>query len=301
MLVPRIAARWLPLGALIGLAISASCLDTTPGEPTRTQEAREAAPEGATPQNDLARSQAAMTPELRAAYIAAVQSGAGEAYRAEREASGAARFVHLAQGFEATLDGQEVRLASQEAGSWELSLATTGVGCDGGAELGLPAGEVEIAGNHVEIVRVREGVREWYLSGPLGLEQGFTLERAPSCEGTKVVTIATGGSLEPELRDEDGDGMGEAVAFVDAEGAAVARYTDLFVKDATGKRLPAWMRVTTGRIELHVDDLGAAYPVQIDPLIGVPQAKLTASDGAEHDQFGISVALAGDTALGGAH
>jgi MYXO-CTERM domain-containing protein len=294
MVLRAFAARWSVV-ALMGLSISFACVEVVPGEP-REPSKRDGARETA---RVSSRDEAGMTPELRAAYIEAVQSGAGEIYRAVREASGAARFVHRSQGFEASINGAEVRIAPQEAGRFELSLATTGVGCEGGSELGVPAGAAEIAGNRVEIARGR--MREWYVNGPLGLEQGFTLERAPSCEGTKVVSIEVGGSVAPELVDEDGDGMGESVAFVDSEGAAVARYTDLFVKDATGKRLPAWMRVAAGRISLHVDDADAAYPVQIDPLVWLEQAKLAASDGSIDDHFGASVALSGDTALVGAY
>ena len=109
MSMSTFAARW-PVVALMALAISVSCVDSTPGEPPRDDEgATETVPESST-------GQAGMTPELRAAYIAAVQSDAGETYRAERDVSGAARFVHLAQGFEATIDGAEVRLAA-EAGT----------------------------------------------------------------------------------------------------------------------------------------------------------------------------------------
>ncbi|HLM75049.1 MAG TPA: hypothetical protein VK459_20205, partial [Polyangiaceae bacterium] len=158
MVLRTAVARW-PFIALMVLAISTSCGDMTPGAPPRDHGAGKAAPEASTTQAEGSTGQAAMTPELRAAYIAAVQSSAGEAFRAEREASGAARFVHLSQGFEATLDGKEVRIAPQEAGSWELSLATTGVDCDGSAELRLPAGAVEIAGNRVEIAR--GSMREW--------------------------------------------------------------------------------------------------------------------------------------------
>jgi hypothetical protein len=111
--------------------------------------------------------------------------------------------------------------------------------------------------------------------------------------------MAVGGSVAPELVDNDGDGLGEAVAFVDGDGAVVARYTDLYVKDARGERLTAWMRATAGELSLQFDDAGAVYPVEIDPLIWAQQAKLTASDGAASDRFGTSVALWGDTALVG--
>ena len=279
MLVHTFAARGLFV-ALMGLLLSVSCRDTTPAAPRDGEAARVTAPVSSA-------GKAGMTPELRAATIAAVQSGAGETYRAEREASGVARFVHRSQGFEATIDGAEVRLAPEKAGSWGISLSTSSVGCEGGSEIGLPAGAMEMSGNRVEIAR--GSVREWYVNGPLGLEQGFTLERAPSCEGTKVVTIDVAGGVVPELVDGDGDGIGEAIALVDAEGAAVARYTDLYVKDATGKRLDAWMSVKAGRISLHVDDAGAAFggfeeqrggePVGTDP--GIPVVDGAGELGAE--------------------
>jgi hypothetical protein len=69
-----------------------------------------------------------------------------------------------------------------------------------------------------------------------------------------------------ELEDADGNGRGEAITFVDANRMRLARYTDL---SATDKRLDARMSVTAGRIALHVDDAGATYPVQVDPLMWV--------------------------------
>jgi hypothetical protein len=79
-----------------------------------------------------------------------------------------------------------------------------------------------------------------------------------------------------ELEDADGNGRGEAITFVDANRMRLARYTDL---SATDKRLDARMSVTAGRIALHVDDAGATYPVQVDPLMWVEQAKFTADVG----------------------
>src|SRR5689334_12546429 len=113
----------------------------------------------------------------------------------------------------------------------------------------------------------------------MGLEQGLTLSTPPSCEGTKTVVVDVGGSLQPELREEDGDGRGQAIGCVAGEGAEVVKYTDLFVTDATGKRLPSWMSVTAGGVSLYVEDAGSTYPLQIDPLIWAEAAKLVASDG----------------------
>ena len=239
-----------------------------------------------------------MPDELRAAYIATKQAEGGEHYRAGHHADGAATFVHAAQRFHARLDGVELRLAPMAEQSWNLSLRTVGLGCANHPVPTLDAGVVTALSNRVDIQR--ENVHEWYVNGPLGLEQGFMLQQAPGCSGTKVVAIDVAGSLTPKLEDHDGDGKTKALAFVDATGAAVARYTDLYVKDTTGKHLPAWMDVADGRITLHIDDAGAAYPLEIDPLVTIQEIKLIAADGATGDELGTAASLSGDTALVGA-
>ena len=42
-------------------------------------------------------------------------------------------------------------------------------------------------------------------------------------------------------------------------------YKDLEAWDAGGRRLPARMRVVDRQIVFDIDDLGARYPVRIDP------------------------------------
>ncbi|HRI65111.1 MAG TPA: hypothetical protein PK156_12770 [Polyangium sp.] len=48
------------------------------------------------------------------------------------------------------------------------------------------------------------------------------------------------------------------------------------------------------------DDVGVTYPPRIDPVIWLQHAKLAASDARSYAEFGISIALSGDTALVGA-
>ena len=104
-----------------------------------------------------------------------------------------------------------------------------------------------------------------------------------------------------DMSDEPVLGPRGASLVLRAEDGRVAlHYTDLFAYDADGQRLPAWMRVEAGAIVLYVDDAGARYPVTIDPLVWAEQQRLVASDWAEADQFGSSVALSGDTVLVGA-
>src|SRR5690242_7753691 len=109
--------------------------------------------------------------------LPSITAGCGEGVPAFQggDAPGAARSVLGMRGFEATIDGAGVRLSPAGAGSWGLSLSTAGIGCEGSLEAALPAGAVETSGDRVEIAR--GSVREWYVRGPLGLEQGFTLER----------------------------------------------------------------------------------------------------------------------------
>jgi hypothetical protein len=76
------------------------------------------------------------------------------------------------------------------------------------------------------------------------------------------------------------------------------RYAGLMAYDTTGRELPAWMEVGRGELRLRVEDRGAAYPLVVAPF--VQSAKLTASDGAEDDYFGRSVAISGDTVVVGA-
>ena len=90
-----------------------------------------------------------------------------------------------------------------------------------------------------------------------------------------------------------------SVLLSDPQGTLVLRYQDLVAYDASGRELSARIELGAGTISLLVDDRGAAYPLTIDPLIVTEQAHLFASDGAANDQFGISVALSGDTALVG--
>ncbi|MDN5865579.1 MAG: hypothetical protein L0I62_10290, partial [Gammaproteobacteria bacterium] len=85
------------------------------------------------------------------------------------------------------------------------------------------------------------------------------------------------------------------------------RYGKLVVTDAEGKVVPASLKIASKlaptevgeRVLIAVNDLHAVYPLTVDPLVWIEQ-KVTASDGAAGDLFGISVVLDGTTALIGA-
>jgi hypothetical protein len=194
---------------------------------------------------------------------------------------------------EFTAAGVKVR-----SGSAVLGMKLVGYGY-GGSLQAVGAAEPRAEANRVEYVRGE--VTEWYVNGPLGLEQGFTLARAPVVEegragaGPLSIALALEGGWRVEV---DGDGNGARLVNGDSGGERVLRYRGLVAHDARGRELPAWMEVEGKRLWLRVNDAGAEYPVVVDPFI--QQAKLTASDGAAYDEFGASVAISGDTVVVGA-
>ena len=233
--------------------------------------------------------------ELRAAYIAAVQRDASASFFAVPK-DRAARFINPTQRFGATVADHGITVVPNDE-AWELGLRAAFVGC---AAAMKPVTDASINAkiNRVEVRR--SDLDEWYVNGPLGVEQGFVLHEPPACAGPKVVSLRVDGDLIARLDDADGDGRGDAVRFVDADDRTRLSYTDLFVQDAKGQTLRAWLSVDDEGLSIVVDDAGAAYPLVIDPLIWVEQQKLVAGDGAADDNFGQSVSLSGDTALIGA-
>jgi hypothetical protein len=141
----------------------------------------------------------------------------------------------------------------------------------------------------------RDGVTEWYENGPLGLEQGFMLAHPPGIANGQTLTVelALRGDLVAAL-----DPGGKGLELRGKDGKAVLRYTGVAARDATGRELRSWLEVRGEQLLLRVDDGGARYPVAVDPW--VQQAELTASDGGASDNFGLSVAISGSTAVVGA-
>ena len=190
-----------------------------------------------------------------------------------------------------------VRVLPDAAGAgparWKASLASYG---RGRSLRPVAAASPVATENRVEYVR--GPVTEWYVNDARGLEQGFTLAEPPAggeAGGEPLVLqIAVETDLEPTVSPR-----GDSIQYVGAGGVRL-HYTGLKAWDARGAALAARMEVSEGQISLVVDDRGASYPVTVDPLIFV-ETKLTASDAAAGDFFGIAVAVSGDTAVVGAY
>lgn len=149
-------------------------------------------------------------------------------------------------------------------------------------------GEVWHSGARVEI---RRGfLTEWYLNSAAGLEQGFELSTRPEGTGSIVLELEAGGA---RLEASGNDILMHA-------GERSLRYSKLFCEDADGVRLDSSMGVTSeGRLQIHVDDACAKYPVTIDPLIssvadGFFESNQPDPQGFLPCAFGGSVASAGD-------
>lgn len=144
-------------------------------------------------------------------------------------------------------------------------------------------------------VEYRRGtLTEWYVNGPVGLEQGFTISEAPRIGAGNLLTIALAlsGNLHAAMESNGG------LILTAEDGKHVFRYSGLSAHDAAGKALPASLELAGGELLLRTDDAGARYPVVVDPWIQL--AELTASDGVNGDQLGISVSISGNTVVAGA-
>ena len=136
----------------------------------------------------------------------------------------------------------------------------------------------------------RGALTEWYVNGPMGLEQGFTIRERPGGKADGLLTIAlqTWGELKA-VEDASGGGL----KLADRDGGGLLRYTGLSAFDADQQDLHASLRVQGQRLLLEVDDSHARYPIVVDPVVQL--AKLTASDGS----LGLTISISGDVIVAG--
>jgi len=190
-------------------------------------------------------------------------------------------------------EGVRVTPAKGEA-SWELGLRLKGYGYEGALQT-PPVATLQAAGNRMEY-RCGDLV-EWYVNDGRGLEQGFTLRQRPGASRGRRLRVEM--ELSGTLAARWAEGS-DSAAFVDAAGKTLLSYGGLVAWDAEGAHLPAALEVDGDVIALVVDDAEAHYPLTIDPTIVNENAKLTAGDASEFDNFGWSVFISGDTVVVGA-
>ena len=202
------------------------------------------------------------------------------------------------QGSELTAWSAPQRLSSSftaagvsvRSGQTRVGMRLTGVGY-GTALHSVGVAEPRPSDNRVTYSH--PGLQEWYGNGPLGLEQGFTLLRAPAGtpHGPLALALSLSGGAHATLSSD-----GQGVDF--GPSGSGLQYSGLAAEDASGRRLQSWLSLSGGMLLLHVRTAGARYPVRIDPF--VQGTKL--SGGTANNEFGSSVALSADgkTAIVGA-
>jgi FG-GAP repeat protein len=190
-----------------------------------------------------------------------------------------------AQRLRVAFSRRGVTVADGEA---RLGMVLTAYGYASALKPLAPSIAPRASGNRVSYRR--RLLTEWYVNGPLGLEQGFDVTARPTGgRGPLTLSLAISGNLSSRLQHDSVLLAGRGVAL---------RYDGLLVTDARGHTLRAWLQLLRGHMLIRIDDRGAAYPLRIDPFI--QQAELSASNGAEGDQLGYSVAVSGSTIVAGA-
>ncbi|MDD2769888.1 MAG: hypothetical protein PHT19_14250 [Methylococcus sp.] len=190
-------------------------------------------------------------------------------------------------------DGNSLSLTpASQSPRWNSRITLSGYGTPGKI---LPVQHAQTIALAQRLEYRRGDVIEWYENKAEGLEQGFTLARPPQPSTSEVeLRLGVSGNLKATL---DADGRGARLQ--DPAGRTALNYRKLDALDANGQHLPAKLIPSENGLAIRVDTRDAAWPIVIDPLIGIEE-KLTAPDGTPGAVFGFSVAISGDTAVVGA-
>jgi hypothetical protein len=190
-------------------------------------------------------------------------------------------------GYDAYVTEAGVSIAITNESYVSLSLHRIGYGT--ALQAVLPG---EVSGDKQTIHVTRDnGVREWYVNGPDGLEQGFTLAEPPGVrwQGAPLRLVLQVSKGWRAVASKDG----QRVTLHNANDQPV-EYSKLVVRDQRGNHIPAQLTVADEQVVIEVEDGEAAYPLTIDPIFTFQQ-KLVGADSERYDYFGDKVALSGDT------
>lgn len=200
---------------------------------------------------------------IAALYAASEASGRRDASYEAEAAGGTFTLINPANDYASTVASGGFRISTGDV-SWSLNVLGIGYGAD---VRPLPAATATASANRVEYDHGE--VVQWYVNGPMGLQQGFTLDARPGGDGEGgPLTIALGvdgGVTARALAD------GSSVELAPPDGPPVATYGGLIAYDSAGRSIPATMTVDASPagpiIAIHVDDSQAVYPLVVDPYI----------------------------------
>ncbi len=152
----------------------------------------------------------------------------------------------------------------------------------------LATGEVDVGGQCLRRVEYpHAGLIEWWENRPSGLEQGWTVDKAPSGDGPMMLSVEFRGLL-PKVK--------ARALHASLSGPAKQRmsYGNLKAWDASGRKLPVWMEKSAPGLSLFVDDANARYPITIDPILTSDGSRFELVSDLGSAQLGYSVASVGD-------
>ena len=205
---------------------------------------------------------------------------ANPAYRLHAAADGSLQAPTLA-GLPLTLDATTLRLGeAQRTWAWTLS------GWGRAATLTAPTGATPAVLQANQARFALNGIEAWYIAGPGGLEQGWTVAARPTGAGPLLLTFAEAGELRGDVM-ADGQGL----RLRNAAGVSMLRYDRLLAFDATGRTLTARFTRQGDALAISVDDATATYPLTIDPVIEISRI-----DGNYvNEKIGSAIAMTPDT------
>ena len=104
------------------------------------------------------------------------------------------------------------------------------------------------------------GFISWYINGPLGIQQGWTLEKR----------LSGNGGYPSLCFEEEGDlsagnvpEKGSILALACEDGTIVLNYQGLYAYDARGKVIPAWFEKAGKHVFITLDDKDAITTVPL--------------------------------------
>ena len=191
--------------------------------------------------------------------------GADDPAYSVRASNGAFAGASPTQHFNMRFDRSGVSLSSLKA---HVGLSLSAVGYAGSLSA-LPPVAPDAKGNRVAYAH--PGLSEWYTNGPLGLEQGFTIARAPSGASPRAAD-AVDGALRQRARLAAPGGQSVILSRAGEPVAALRRP----YRDRRPRAAPAQLASAEGpALLLRVERRGARYPLRIDPFVQQGE-KLTA-------------------------
>ena len=302
------------LFGVIGLLVFFSTLHPVspmPAQTTATTGSKSVTEPSEEPMPRLQEQQAREYLQHRGEYESLMQAASGELFDLKRyeinpldgsDTSGYLAMSHV-QNLNAWFDDQGITIRPTVAEkdrdkSWRLGFKLKAYGYGEQVTEAPPIVSRAVKENRIEYRH--SPMVEWYENRAAGIEQGFTVNApparamVPSTEPLRLL-VKVEGDLHACTQPD-----GRALLLLKADNEAVLSYGQLRAKDARGKELPARMETDSegNQIALIVEDAGATYPIDIDPITATQEQKVT--DPITHltgGEFGDAVAIDGDTAI----